>query len=97
MTLREQVEAVVRRIPAGRVASYGWVGAQLEEPLSGWRTGRIMATVREDAPWWRVVARDGRLPVGKKSMGLALEQAERLGAEGVRVTDWVVGAEFFLD
>jgi alkylated DNA nucleotide flippase Atl1 len=46
-------------------------------------TGRAMAQMPEDAPWWRVVARTGELPVGKRDPRLAVTQRERLEAEGV--------------
>ncbi|MFW5697676.1 MAG: MGMT family protein [Fimbriimonadaceae bacterium] len=78
------MHAIVRRIPSGRVASYGDLGGLLEPPVSGWMTGRAMAQISDAAPWWRVVARTGHLPVGKRDPRLEITQRERLEAEGVR-------------
>lgn len=88
---------VVRRIPRGRVASYGAVGQALPTPASGYMVGRWMASCPPDVPWWRVVAKDGRLPVNKRSPELAHEQRERLIAEGVPMLAEGVALDAFLD
>ncbi|MDO3402640.1 MGMT family protein [Mycolicibacterium neoaurum] len=76
----EQVEAVralVDRIPAGRVSTYGDIAAEagLSSPrIVGW----IMRTDSSDLPWHRVVPASGR-----PAPHLATRQLERLRAEGV--------------
>lgn len=85
--IRVQVHDIVRRIPAGRVMSYGAVGANCEPPISGYICGRIMNVVTEDVPWWRVVAKDGKLPISKRNPHLAHEQRALLEAEGVAFDD----------
>jgi alkylated DNA nucleotide flippase Atl1 len=50
-----------------------------------------------DAPWWRVVARSGRLPVAKRDPRLAMEQRDRLIAEGVPFVGDDVAPEAFWD
>jgi methylated-DNA-protein-cysteine methyltransferase-like protein len=82
-TAVEQVFALARSIPCGKVLSYGALGAQCTPPISGYVCGRIMNCVADDVPWWRVVAKDGRLPVSKRSPLLALEQRQTLESEGV--------------
>ena len=79
----EQVFAIVREISCGKVLSYGAVGARCDPPISGYICGRIMNRVTEGVPWWRVVAKDGRLPVSKRSPHLAIEQRQTLESEGV--------------
>ncbi len=79
----EQVFALARSIPRGKVLSYGALGARCDPPISGYICGRIMNRSGEDVPWWRVVAKDGRLPVSKRSPHLALEQRQTLESEGV--------------
>ena len=80
----EQVEAVralVDRIPAGRVSTYGDVAAEagLSSPrIVGW----IMRTDSSDLPWHRVVPASGR-----PAPHLATRQLERLRAEGVVAVD----------
>src|SRR5688572_20402181 len=47
---------LVRAVPAGRVASYGQVGAACDPPISGYICGRILGRAGADVPWWRIVA-----------------------------------------
>ena len=63
--------------------SYGEVGALCEPPISGYVCGRVMNNVSDDVPWWRVVGKDGTLPISKRSPHLAIEQRQKLEAEGV--------------
>jgi methylated-DNA-protein-cysteine methyltransferase related protein len=82
--LHEQVYALARTVPPGRVISYGALGARCEPPISGYICGRIMGLARDDSvPWWRVVAKSGVLPIIKRNPQLADEQRERLESEGV--------------
>ncbi len=82
-TMVEQVFNAARAIPSGRVISYGALGARCDPPISGYICGRIMNNVADDVPWWRVVAKDGSLPIAKRNPRLAQEQRDRLQAEGV--------------
>ncbi len=87
---------IVRRIPPGNAAAYGEVGKALHHPASGYMVGRWMAQCPEDVPWWRVVAKDGRLPLAKRSPELALEQERRLASEGVKIEDGHVSVSALL-
>lgn len=78
-----QVFDLARQVPAGRVLSYGALGARCEPPISGYVCGRIMNNVGDDVPWWRIVAKDGSLPIAKRNSNLALRQRELLEQEGV--------------
>jgi methylated-DNA-protein-cysteine methyltransferase related protein len=82
-TIIEQVFKAARAIPAGRVTSYGALGTRCDPPISGYICGRIMNNAANDVPWWRVVAKDGSLPIAKRNPRLAMEQRDRLQAEGV--------------
>ncbi|MCX7798962.1 MAG: MGMT family protein [Fimbriimonadales bacterium] len=83
MSRRDELWQVVRSIPTGRVASYGDCGRELIPPVSGLIVGKWMALAPADVPWWRVVARDGRLVVGRRDPRLAAVQRSLLEAEGV--------------
>jgi alkylated DNA nucleotide flippase Atl1 len=77
----ELVRALVARIPAGRVATYGDIAtaAELSNPrIVGW----IMRTDASDLPWHRVITASGR-----PASHLATRQLELLRAEGVLATD----------
>lgn len=77
-----RVERMVRRIPAGTVASYGRVAEWVGKPEAPRAVGRVMANCDGALPWHRVVTSAGRLVPGHET-----EHAERLRSEGVRVMD----------
>lgn len=79
----EELWQLVRDIPRGKVCSYGDLGRALHHPATGFMVGRWMAQCPEDVPWWRVVAKDGRLPINRRDPLMASEQARRLESEGV--------------
>lgn len=77
----EMVRALVARIPAGQVSTYGDVADRAG--LSSARiVGWIMRTDSSDLPWHRVIPASGR-----PAPHLATRQLERLRAEGVRAVD----------
>jgi methylated-DNA-protein-cysteine methyltransferase-like protein len=52
---------VVRRIPRGRVTSYGQIARLLERPLSAQAVGWAMRHCPPELPWHRVVNASGGL------------------------------------
>jgi len=84
-SLYERIYDVVRRIPAGRVATYGQVARLAGIPKGARQVGYAMAalgrgTPRPDVPWHRVVNAKGQSSIGG-------EQVARLEAEGVPFDD----------
>jgi methylated-DNA-protein-cysteine methyltransferase-like protein len=55
----EEVYALVRRIPRGRVMSYGQIAGLLRRPLSARAVGWAMRQCPESVPWQRVVNASG--------------------------------------
>ncbi len=97
MDLRQELLTLVRTIPYGRVTNYGALGQALSRSVSGVVVGRWLNAVPEDVPWWRVVGRDGRLPIWKKDPSLEDLQLTRLQEEGVGIEDRTVAREFFVE
>ncbi len=83
-----RVFAVVRRIPAGKVASYGQVGRLIGAPRSARYVGYALRANPEPGidpaciPCHRVVFKDGRMATGF-AFGGPDEQRRMLAAEGV--------------
>ena len=63
MTTYERIYDVVRRIPRGRVATYGQVGAEAGLAGRARQVGYAMAALPDesDVPWQRVVNAQGRI------------------------------------
>jgi O-6-methylguanine DNA methyltransferase len=81
---RSKVIAVVRRIPPGRVATYGDVAAAAGSPRASRAVGNIMRECRSaGVPCHRVIAAGGRL--GGFGGNLQLKR-ELLRAEGILVS-----------
>ena len=79
-----RVLSVVRRIPPGRVATYGDVAALAGRPRASRAVGNIMRSCgRLDVPCHRVIAAGGRL--GGYG-GHELLKRSLLGAEGIHVS-----------
>lgn len=78
------VHRMVRRIPEGRVTSYGAVAALVGSPRAARGVGAVLnaLTPERNVPWWRVVNRAGRLTIPAE-LGLRTLQRTLLEQEGV--------------
>lgn len=91
-TFYEQVYAVVRRVPRGRVTSYGRVARMLGRPNAARAVGYALSALGQKryapppVPWQRVINSAGRISTPNMDGGADL-QAALLRAEGVIVSD----------
>src|ERR1044072_4033722 len=88
-----KVLAILRRIPAGRVISYGSLARLAGKPRAARAVGNIMRDARQPGlPYHRVIAADGRLGGYGGNIGLkrALLVAEDLVVSGSRVRNLAV-------
>lgn len=86
MSTYERFYGVVRRIPAGRVSTYGTVAAEAGLPGRARQVGYAMAALRDtqDVPWHRVINARGGISRRAAGSAGALIQRALLEAEGVR-------------
>ncbi|MEM7115707.1 MAG: MGMT family protein [Chloroflexota bacterium] len=88
----DQVYAVVRRIPRGKVTSYGRVAAMLGRPRAARAVGYALSALKDgnpnlqDVPWQRVINSQGRISIRHRE-NTPNRQAEILRGEGVEVND----------
>lgn len=90
----EQVYEVVRRIPRGKVTSYGRVAAMLGRPRAARAVGYALNSLNSkkgdlsyaDVPWQRVINSQGRISIVNNEHS-AQQQASLLRGEGVEVSD----------
>jgi methylated-DNA-protein-cysteine methyltransferase-like protein len=83
--LYRRISTAVRRIPEGRVSTYGRI-AKLAKAPSPRVVGYAMANLGEgsDVPWQRVVNHKGEISLRKVGIGSGeLRQRQALEAEGI--------------
>lgn len=83
----ESVYAVVRRVPEGRLTTYGDIATVLGSPRVARHVGWALAALppgRIDVPWHRVINAQGRIS-HRGDLWRAEDQILRLAAEGVAV------------
>jgi len=88
MTFRDRVLHVVRRVPYGRVVSYGQVALWAGSPRAARQVGGVLFGLRDadgDVPWQRVINARGGISTFK--VGAGELQIALLRSEGVEVTD----------
>ena len=80
-----QVKAILRRIPRGRVATYGQVAALAGRERAARGVAWILHSSSDAAglPWHRVIGGEGRISL-RRGRGFE-EQKKRLTAEGIAV------------
>jgi methylated-DNA-protein-cysteine methyltransferase related protein len=78
--MRMRIEAAIRRIPKGRVSTYGAVGRAAGFPAAARQVAKVLHRGFE-LPWQRVLGAGGEIKLRGDS---AIEQRLRLEAEGVR-------------
>lgn len=88
MAFFEQVYSIVKKIPRGKVMTYGQI-AQVLDTRDARRVGHALHANRDSqVPCHRVVNKDGRLAPGY-AFGGADKQKEKLLKEGVNFKDQV--------
>ena len=81
MSFDAAVLALVARIPRGRVATYGQLGALAGKPRSARAVGRVMSQA-DGVPWHRVVNSQGGISRRSRMAGMVTQRI-RLEQEGI--------------
>lgn len=85
----DDIYRVVRRVPRGRVATYGQVAALAGRPRQARLVGHALNVLAEESgvPWHRIVNAAGRISLRADALGHEELQAQLLRREGVRFDD----------
>lgn len=96
MDFTDKVLTTIRRIPKGKVATYGQIAAYAGSPRAALMVGRILrqSSESEQLPWQRVINSRGRISIMNINYPAEL-QAQLLRQEGVMVTE--KNREYFID
>ncbi|HMQ02178.1 MAG TPA: methylated-DNA--[protein]-cysteine S-methyltransferase [Candidatus Doudnabacteria bacterium] len=88
MTFKEQVIEAVRKIPRGKVVSYGQVATVIGSPRAARQVGWALHQMDGDnsVPWWRVINNEGRISIKGNMMSTPLLQKKFLTSEGIAVS-----------
>lgn len=93
MNFRERVLEIVRKIPYGRVTTYGTLATLAGIPRGARLVGGILHNQGESLPWYRVVNRHGFISTKCLDHPKQLQKALLL-QEGIEVTeDFMVNLE----
>ena len=79
---RERVFRLVRKIPKGRVMTYGQIAILLGEGYTPRTVGYVMHNSDDGVPWQRVINSQGKCSTGRLTLPLNLQQ-QILESEGV--------------
>lgn len=84
---RQKVYEIVKKIPVGRVMTYGQIAEILGEGYTPRTVGFVMhAAETENVPWQRVINSQGACSTGKMTVPVNLQQSI-LESEGVKFND----------
>jgi methylated-DNA-protein-cysteine methyltransferase-like protein len=83
---RKRVYDLVRKIPKGRVMTYGQIAILLGEGYTPRTVGYVMHGSDDDVPWQRVINSQGKCSTGRITLPLNLQQ-QILESEGVVFDD----------
>lgn len=81
-----RIYAIVRRIPRGKVATYGQVAALAGLPGRARQVGYALSALPDGTtvPWHRVINAQGMLSLERTTPGGGIVQRQRLEREGIR-------------
>jgi methylated-DNA-protein-cysteine methyltransferase related protein len=82
LSYRERVFEIVRRIPKGRVMTYGQLATLLGDGYTARTVGYVMSAADDTVPWQRVINAQGKCSTGRVVLPPDL-QKRMLEAEGV--------------
>lgn len=95
----QRVIATIRKVPRGKVVSYGQIAALCGSPRAARTVGWILRNSQQDLPWHRVIASDGRISIANINIP-ASQQAAMLEGEGIAIFEkkghlWVNKEDFW--
>ena len=89
MNFYQKVYITVKKIPRGKVATYGQIAALIGSPraaqMVGWAMHAMDGGKLEEIPWQRVINREGRISTTCE-VHPPEEQAKLLRKDGITVT-----------
>jgi methylated-DNA-protein-cysteine methyltransferase related protein len=88
MDFKNRVKLVVKKIPKGKVASYGQIAAFAGHPKAARQVGGVLRFAdveKEKIPWWRVVNNQGVISIKGHFVATKEMQKKLLEKDGILV------------
>ena len=75
-SFHDRVKVVIKKIPKGRVATYGQIAACAGNPRAARQVVRVLhsSSQKDKLPWHRVINREGRISL-KPNQGYEIQKA----------------------
>lgn len=88
-SLKILVLGCVKKVPKGRVVSYGQVAAAAGHPRAARQVGGILKCLPQptDIPWWRVINKQGYISIKGNWTATKELQRDLLIRDGVKVSE----------
>ena len=88
MDFQEKVIQIIKKIPYGKVTSYGTIATLAGEPRKAREVGYILhsLTKKYDLPWQRVINRSGYISIRGDDINMKALQKALLLQEGIAVS-----------
>jgi methylated-DNA-protein-cysteine methyltransferase-like protein len=89
-TFKQKVIAFIKKVPKGKVVSYGQVAAAAGSPRAARQVGGILRALDPSAgkiPWWRVLNNKGIISIKGNWTATKEIQKKLLEKEGVKITE----------
>ncbi|MEO6211681.1 MAG: MGMT family protein [Gemmatimonadaceae bacterium] len=82
---RERIYTAARRVPRGRVATYGQIAELAGLPGHARQVGYAMAAIGKSStvPWHRIINAQGRVSMRSSGAGSTIHQQQLLEREGI--------------
>ncbi|MBI9009058.1 MAG: MGMT family protein [Tenericutes bacterium] len=91
----EEVIRIIKKIPYGKVMTYGQIAAAAGNPWGARQISRILSSMsrKYDLPWYRVVNSKGEISLSGEAY---FEQLSRLSDEGIEVKNKKIDFDKYL-
>ena len=88
-SIRQRIYAVVRRVPRGKVATYGQIAEIAGLEGHARQVGYAMAALHSGSalPWHRIINAEGRVSMRSAGAGSTIVQQQLLEREGIVFND----------
>jgi methylated-DNA-protein-cysteine methyltransferase-like protein len=88
MTFTERVKRIIKKVPKGKVASYGQIAALAGSPGAARQVGFVLrSSDPRSLPWWRIINNAGVISIKGSFEATKFLQKQLLEKEKVKVSE----------